>query len=258
MSYILIFIFGLVIGSFLNVVICRLNTKEKILVARSKCPECGAFLKWYDLIPIFSFLIQKGRCRYCHKKISWQYIIIEIITAYLFLLIFNFQFSIFNEFSIYQFSNLIFYLIIYCFLIIIFVYDLKTYLIPDKIVYPAIIISLIFRLFSIPEFWNYFLSALIPSAFFLLLILVSRGKWMGMGDVKLAFLMGLVLGWPNIFIALMLAFCFGAIIGIFLILFGKKKMKSQIPFGPFLSGATIVVMIFDLELFYFFEKLLYY
>ena len=254
MFFIFIFILGLIIGSFLNVVICRLETKESIFFARSNCPKCRAILRWYDLIPILSFLIQKGKCRYCKKKISWQYFIIEVTTACLFLLIYYFFVLSSSE----QILNLIFYLIIICFLLIIFAYDLRHYIIPDKIVFPAIIIGLIYRLNSISEIGNYILSAFIPAVFFLSLIIISKGKWMGLGDVKLAFLMGLILGWPGILIALLIAFFSGAIIGICLILFGEKGFKSQIPFGPFLSGATILVMLFGSKLFHWFEVLLYF
>ena len=146
MSYFLIFIFGLIIGSFLNVVICRLKTKESIFFTRSKCPKCGVVLKWYDLIPVLSFLIQKGKCSYCRGKISLQYPIVEIITGLLFLQIFNFKFLILNEFLILNYLNLFYYFLIISFLIIIFVYDLRHYIIPDKIVFPAIIIAVIFNL----------------------------------------------------------------------------------------------------------------
>ena len=228
--------FGLTIGSFLNVVICRLETNESILISRSHCPKCKVILKWYDLIPVFSFIFCKGRCRYCDKKIIWQYPMVEIITGLLFLLIFNFQFSIFN---------LIYYLIIISFLIIIFVYDLKYYLILDKVIFPAIIIVGIFNFLISPEGWQFsILSAFGASLFFLLLVLVSKGKWMGLGDVKFAFLMGLILSWPNILLGLFLSFFSGAIIGIILILFGKKGLKSQIPFGPFLVGATVLIMLY--------------
>ena len=262
MLYILIFIFGLTIGSFLNVIICRLETKKSIFFARSHCPKCGAILKWYDLIPIISFLIQKNRCRYCKKKISWQYPMVEIITGLLFLLIFFFNFAQDKNF---HFINLSYYLIIVCFLIIIFVYDLRHYIIPDKIVFPGIIIALIYN------FLNYgllntdyrlllinLLSAFLASGFFLSLVLISKGKWMSLGDVKLVFLMGIILGWPSISFALLLSFFSGAIIGISLILFGKKGLKSQIPFGPFLSGATILVILLGSRLFYWFEALLYF
>ena len=256
--YLLIFIFGLIIGSFLNVVIFRLETEKSIFFARSECPKCGVVLKCNDLIPVLSFLIQKGKCRYCSKKISWQYPVVEIITALLFLFVILSQ----QTKNLYLLDpsltfRMTFYLIIICFLIIIFVYDLRHYIIPDKIVFPAIIIGLAYRLIYISEIGSYILSAFIPAIFFLSLILISKGKWMGLGDVKLAFLMGLILGWPNILIAFLIAFFSGAIVGIFLILFGKKGFKSQIPFGPFLSGATILVMFFGSKLFYWFEALLF-
>jgi len=235
MIYFLIFIFGLAIGSFLNVVIFRLGTNESILVGRSHCPKCGAILKWYDLIPALSFLIQKGKCRYCEKKISFQYPIVEIITGFLFVLILS-KFGLDSLITYYL-------LLISCFLIVIFVYDLKNYLILDKIVFPAIIIVLFYQILM-GNFLNPFLSALLASGFFLSLVLISKGKWMGMGDVKFAILMGLILGWPNILLALFLSFFSGAIIGIVLILFGKKGLKSQIPFGPFLVGSTILIMLY--------------
>ena len=176
MIYVLIFIFGLCIGSFLNVVICRLKTKESIFIGRSYCPKCRAVLKWYDLIPVLSFLIQKGKCRYCNKNISWQYPIIEITTACLFLLIFNFKFLIFKQFLIFNFINLIYFWFIVSILIIIFVYDLKHYIIPDKIIYPAIIVALIFN-FSAKggpaSGWQFsILSALAASLFFLVIVFI--------------------------------------------------------------------------------------
>lgn len=240
MFYFFIFIIGLSVGSFLNVVIFRLETGESIVFQRSHCRQCGAVLRWYDLIPLLSFALALGKCRYCGRKINWQYPAVEIATGLLFLLIFDI-------------SNLFiacYLLLITCFLIIIFVYDLKRYIIPDKIIYPAILIAFLFNLFNyglrITNYGllSYFLAAILASSFFLSLVLISKGKWMGAGDVKLAFLMGLVLGWPNILTALFLAFLFGAIVGVALIIFGKKGLKSQIPFGPFLAGATILVMLF--------------
>jgi len=234
--YVVIFIFGLIVGSFLNCVIYRLEEGKSFLKGRSFCPHCKHKLIWQDLIPIFSFLILRGKCRYCQKKISWQYPTIEIATGLLFLSIFIFHFSIFN-------------LIIACFLIIIFVYDLKHYIIPDKVIYPAIIIALIFNfqfliVNEFPIFKFSILSALGAAAFFLLIVLISRGKWMGVGDIKLAFLMGLILGFPNILVALFLAFFIGAIIGIGLLIIGKKTLKSEVPFGPFLVVGTFLAMFF--------------
>jgi len=224
--YIFLFLFGLVVGSFLNVVISRFPTKESILKNRSHCPFCQKKLTWFELVPILSFIIQRGKCRHCGKKISWQYPLVEFFTGLIFLLIFIYKLPVF-------------YFLIACFLIILFLYDLKHYLVPDKIVYPAIIITFIYRLF---EDFNYLLAALIGGAFFLAIVLISRGRWMGMGDVKIGFLMGLILGLSYLFTALFLAFLSGAIISVILIILKKKTLQSEIPFAPFLIGATFITI----------------
>ena len=234
--YFVIFLFGLIVGSFLNCVIYRLEKGESFLRGRSYCPNCKHILDWQDLIPLFSFLILKGKCRYCSQKISLQYPLVEIATGLLFLLIFNFQFSIFNY-------------LIACFLIVIFVYDLKHYIIPDKVIYPAIIFALIFNFqFLISNQFSIFnysiLSAIGMAIFFLTIVLISRGKWMGWGDVKMVFFMGLFLGSPKILVALFLAFFIGASVGLILIFLGKKTLKSEVPFGPFLVTGTFLAMFF--------------
>ena len=263
MIYLLIFIFGLAIGSFLNVVIYRLKTKEPISNSRSHCMKCKTILNWYDLIPVFSFIFYKGKCHYCGKKISWQYPIIEVVTGLLFVfVILNNSSVIPNIFSVIPakagiqtwiigsspimtiFAGMTFELIIISLLIVIFVYDLKHYIIPDKIVFPGIIISLLYQVFN-NNFYYPILAGLLASGFFLFLVLITKGKGMGLGDVKFVFLMGLILSWPNIIIALFLSFLFGAIIGILLIIIGKKKLKSQVPFGPFLVGSTIITMFYS-------------
>ena len=228
-SYLVIFLFGLIVGSFLNSIIYRLSTGESFLFKRSSCPHCKHQLGWQDLIPIFSFLILKGKCRYCSQKISLQYPLIELATGLLFVSFFIFHFSFFI-------------FIIACFLIIIFVYDLKYYLIPDKIIYPAIAIALLYNVLYSYFILNTIYAAFGAAAFFLTIVLISRGKWMGVGDIKLAFFMGLLLGWPNILVALFLAFFIGAIIGVGLIVTGKKTLKSEVPFGPFLVAGTFIAM----------------
>ncbi len=235
MSFFLIFILGLSVGSFINAIIYRLKKKKPISFDRSHCPYCRVSLKWPDLIPIVSFILLSGKCRYCRKKISFQYPLVELMTGLLFLMTFySFGYSLIT----------FYYLTIISLLIIIFVYDLKYYLIPDKIVYPAVIIAFLYLFFE-KDFISHFLSAILASGFFLLLVLVSKGKWMGLGDVKLAFLMGLILGWPGILIALFISFFSGAVIGLTLIVLGKKKMKSEIPFGPFLAGSTVLVIFLN-------------
>jgi len=235
------------VGSFLNCVIYRLEKNESFLKGRSFCPHCKHILGWQDLIPVLNFFILKGKCRYCHQKISIQYPIVEIATGLLFLLIFNFQFQISKQFLIFNLLNLFYYWIIASFLVVIFVYDLRHYIIPDKIIYPAIALTLIFNFkFLIFKQFQIFkssiLSALGASAFFLLIFLISRGKWLGFGDVKLGFFMGLFLGFPNILVALFFSFFIGAIIGVGLIISGKKTLKSEVPFGPFLVSGTFLAL----------------
>ncbi|MCK4592371.1 prepilin peptidase [Candidatus Parcubacteria bacterium] len=268
--YIIIFIFGLAVGSFLNVVIFRLENGEKIVNDRSKCLHCKHILAWYDLIPVLSFIFLRGRCRYCGERISWQYPLVELGTGTLFLLIFNFS-AQGGPASGWQFLPLLFWFYIVSSLTVIFIYDLKHYIIPDKIIYPAIIVTFIYKLFEIWNFghWNLFgilnlpaqgwsalggeignliivfnsfIAAIFTSAFFLSIVLLTRGRGMGGGDVKLGFLMGLILGWPLVLAALFLSSILGSMVGIFLIFIGKKKMKSMIPFGPFLVLGTFIAL----------------
>lgn len=259
MIELLIFIFGAAIGSFLNVVICRLETGEDIVKKRSHCVQCGHVLAWHDLIPIISFLWLRVKCRYCKKPISWQYPLVEMATGILFVAIFWYLgFETWNLFRIFPLCSLLY---VICSLIVIFVYDLRHYIIPDAVLFPAIGAALVYRIFdalainnpSAPPLnlrggwaglYPYLFSALGAAAFFLFLVLITRGKGMGRGDVKLAFLMGLVLGWPNILLALFLAFCLGSLAGVGLIIAGKKTMKSQIPFGPFLILGTMAALFF--------------
>ena len=242
--YSIVFILGLAVGSFLNCVIYRLEKNKSFLKGRSFCPYCKHVLKLQDLIPVFSFLILKGKCRYCRKKISWQYPLVEIATGLLFVFILNYELGIMN-YEILDFGfilNFLFLILTFSFLILIFVYDLKHYIIPDKVVYPAIIISFVYLIavYDMRLMMYAFLSAVFASGFFLFIVLISQGRWMGLGDVKLAFFMGLFLGFPNILVALFFAFLIGAIIGIGLILKGKKSLKSEVPFGPFLIIGTFI------------------
>jgi len=238
------FLFGLAAGSFLNSVIYRLDTGESLIKTRSHCPHCKKTLSWMELIPVVSFILQKGRCKHCKKPISWQYPLVEIATGLLFILV-----------AFYNFNFIVtcYLLLVICFLIIIFVYDLKHYIIPDQVVYPAIVLAFGFRILNLFENWklkienldpllNFVLAAILAGAFFLVIVLISRGKWMGMGDVKLAVFMGLVLGWPKIILALFLAFLIGAFVSVILMILKKKTLKSEIPFGPFLAAATILTL----------------
>jgi prepilin signal peptidase PulO-like enzyme (type II secretory pathway) len=253
--YFSIFIFGLVVGSFLNCVIYRLETGESFLKGRSYCPHCEHVLSWKDLIPIFSFLILKGKCRYCKKKISLQYPLVELFTGILFAFTtYNLQPTTPQETII-----LAFQLFVVSCLVIIFVFDLKHYLIPDKIIYPAITIAFLNRILTsniehltltsnIEHLTSNLILGIFPSLFFLAIILISHETWMGLGDFKLSILMGIFLTWPKILVALFFAFFSGAAVGLFLIFLKRKTMKSQIPFAPFLVSGTFFAMFFGNEI----------
>ncbi len=226
---------GLCIGSFLNVLIFRWHENKSPLRGRSQCPDCHKTLRWFELIPVLSFLLQKGRCRHCQKQISWQYPLVEIATAILFVLVF-FQYSIFN---IQYFINLF----IICVLVVIFVYDLRFGEIPHIFTWPIVAILLLWNLFSTDkQVGNLIAGILIGGSWFAFQYFVSRGRWIGGGDIGLGALMGAILGWPSILVALFLAYVSGAIICLPLLLLKKKALKSAIPFGVFLVPATFITL----------------
>jgi leader peptidase (prepilin peptidase) / N-methyltransferase len=248
----LIFIFGLAVGSFLNVLADRLPREETVIKGRSHCEKCKKNLKWCDLIPLLSFIFLKGKCRYCKTHLSFYYPFVELVTGTLFLIttIFilkNSQSPTVNSQSL---ISLAYYLYIVSSLIVIFFADLKYGIIPDKVVFPAILISIIYLVFnnSYLLFPN-FLSAISACLFFLSLFLITKGRGMGFGDVKFAFLMGLILGYPNIIISLYIAFLTGAIIGCILIIWKRKKLfGTSIPFGPFLVAGTFLALFWGADI----------
>jgi len=275
----LLFVLGLAVGSFLNVLIDRIPQGQSPFKGRSYCDKCKKTLKWYDMIPVLSFLILKGKCRYCRTHISFYYPLVEFITGVMFVIVFAYvyglrstdyglSFSILNSpFGLAQggqFSTFLYYLFILPSFIVIFFTDLKYGIIPDKIVYPSVVIFTIYHLSILPSaslragnfpfglaqggqfsIFNYLLSGIGAFIFFLVLFLITKGKGMGFGDVKLAFLLGLFLGFPKILAALYLAFLTGALIGSILIIWRKKKLKGgTIPFGPFLIIGTVLSLFF--------------
>jgi len=251
--YILIFIFGLSIGSFINAFVFRFKNNLSISKARSICPKCKKQLKWQHNIPLLSFIFLYGKCAYCKQKISSQYPIVELITGILFLISFINVLNNFNELlSNYFVILVIFYWIVISFLIIIFLYDLKYMLIPDKISITAIVVIFILQgiliLFKndfsllITHYSLLLLSAIIISSFFLLQFLISKGKWIGGGDIRLGFLMGIILGWPLGLVALFLSYIIGSLTAIPLLIIKNKTLKSEIAFGTFLCTATLIVL----------------
>jgi len=251
--FFLIFFFGLIIGSFINVLIYRLP-RDLSLNGRSYCPKCKKKISWYDNIPLVSFLLLKGKCRKCHSPISLQYPLVELLTGVLFVTSFFLLINSNSEFRI-QNSELGFWItLLYTFWIVsaflaIFIIDLKHQIIPDQILYSSLfVVSFYEFIIHHSSFTIHLISAVAGFIFFYFLYKITKGKGMGFGDVKLVFLMGLVLGYPNIILALYLAFLTGATAGVILILARLKKLKQPIAFGPFLSLATIVSYFLGTEI----------
>ena len=238
----LIFLIGLCIGSFLGVIIFRLDKKAGLFIGRSECQKCGKRLKWHDLFPVLSYVLLMTRCRNCKGKISPVYPLTELITAFYFLFFYVFYKPVFGVEDFY------YLLIITSFIALIF-FDYLYFLLPDKIILPLIIISVVFNyFFRWPEFMGLLLSSLVLGGIFAIIHLVSKGEWVGFGDIKLLFLVGLVLGYPLGFLSMILSVWIAALVGIGLIIFGKANRKTALPFGSFLSGVSILIIIFQNEI----------
>lgn len=282
-------ILGLVLGSFVKALADR-SLKGKSFWGRSYCPKCKKTLRYYDLFPILSFISTKGRCRYCHNKIGFEYPLMELVMgvliAYLFsqysnnfqLLISEFKFQVSDIYAVsILISNLFFKIFFICVLVVLFLTDLKKMFIPDRIILPSIKIGFIFSLvlsvykvgylyyflnntlfgkyllshsdyfqrhafYTLEPFLYSIMIGLLIGGFFWGLIIITKGKGMGGGDVKLGAFMGLMLGFPQAVLAILLSFISGAIFSIFLILLGKKSFGQTIPFGPFLVLGSLVVL----------------
>lgn len=273
-------IFGIVLGSFTKVLADR-SLNYKSFWGRSFCPKCKKTLKWYNLFPLVSYIVQKGKCSFCGKKIGASYPLTELFLGLIVGILFSTSYSRFpglNDpipLSIFL-ADLIFKVFFIVILIALALTDLKKYFIPDRIIIPAIKIALViltiitaFRVWYLyyflsltelgklllPPHSDYFqrhaldiiyplLSGVITggvvATFFILLIMITRGKGMGGGDVKLGGFIGFCLGFPNGVLAIMLGFIIGAVTSLLLILFGKKKFKEIIPFGPFLVLGALI------------------
>lgn len=261
---ILFFLFGAVIGSFLNVIIYRYHT-EKSVLGRSACMSCQNKLRWYELVPLLSFFALKGRCKSCKTKISRQYPIVELLSGVVFaMLFFKFQDLFFLNLIHFTISY-VYYAVAFSILLVISVYDWKHKIIPDGLaaIFGAIAFVSVF-LFTGDSFYPHMpqtlelLSGVILALPFGLIWLLSRGAWMGLGDAKLqlgiGWLLGLTLGLSGV----VLAFWSGALVGVLLIVFSKlysklfptkHSLKSEIPFAPFLAMGALIAFVFEVMLF---------
>ena len=227
---ILILIYGLLIGSFLNVLIYRTPRDESIAFPGSHCPTCNHKLSWYDNIPLFSYLFLKGSCSYCNAKISVQYPLIEALNAIIYIVLFlRLSFSL----------TFIFYALVSSVLIAIAIIDLKEQIIPDSLVISIIVLTILYKVLNYflynesSEILESVLGFLVAGGLFLAIAIFSRGG-MGGGDVTLISALGFILGIKQILLVIFLSFLYGAIISIFLLSTKLKTRKDPIPFGPFI------------------------
>lgn len=253
--YLLVFfLLGSAVGSFLNVVIDR-TTRGESIKGRSYCDHCRATLSTLDLIPILSFVALGARCRYCKKPLKWQYPAIEFITASLFTLS-TFMLVGGGNFNL---ITLFYYLLIVSVLIVVAVVDFRYYLIPTTFVYTASLVALFYNFIFLSQsaFLEHTVAAFLVALFFLIIILVTRGKGMGQGDIVLGFLIGLVLGYAATAVALFLAFLLGAVVSIGLIAFGKKRFGQTVPFAPFLISGFFISLYWQAQIIDWYFQVLY-
>jgi prepilin signal peptidase PulO-like enzyme (type II secretory pathway) len=238
---ILFAILGLVVGSFLNVCIDRLPQNKSIAYPPSHCEACQHKLAVKDLIPVFSYLRLRGRCRYCQASIPRKLMWVELATAVIFALLY-WHYGLSAELGVMAFYA--------CLFIIIFVIDLEHSLILNKVVYPGMVAALLLALYPWPWFSESIgmrvayaaLGGAAGFAIFLLIAIVSRGG-MGWGDVKLAALIGLATGFPLVFVAIIMAAILGGIVAVALLVTKKRNRREMIPFGPFLALAAMVTLL---------------
>ncbi len=234
------FLLGLCFGSFLNALVWRTWQNIRITHGRSMCPSCHRQLAWWENIPLFSFIALGGRCLVCKNNISRQYPIVEFSIGVAFVIV-----ALMRENAItFVTPELVRDWVLVLNLAFIFLYDLNHGEILDSSTIPT---SLLLFLFSWSLGWQTWpdmaLGAVVGAGFFWLQYIMSKGKWVGGGDIRLGLLMGIILGWPNILFALMLAYVLGAIVSLVLVALKKKDLKSETPFGTYLAVATFVAMM---------------
>ncbi len=284
----ILFVFGLLFGSFFNVVTIRYNPEKEALMSpriingRSRCPSCSQTLRWFDLFPLFSFLFLKGKCRVCSNSISKQYPIVEFLTGCIFLGVplfinyfFGFSNSVFFSLSApwWQYAISLLWIVVFCIFLLMVIIDLKHFIIPNGLnlllgVVGVLYTGLIFFVRDdLPLFYNSFIrhyamifsptenflyghlfGFLAGGLFFILLVLFTLGRGIGIGDVKLALALGVLLGWPDIILATMLSFMIGGVVSGGLVLIQKKHLKEKVPFAPFFIVGVLLVIFFGYDL----------
>lgn len=238
--YIFAFMFGAIVGSFLNVCICRLPRGESVVFPSSRCPDCGTRIPFYDNIPILSYIFLRGRCRFCQGKISIQYLLVELINALLTL----FLFMKFGP----TFAFLVLFLFC-CAMVVITFIDLEHQIIPDVISLPGIVAGFACSFF-IPQLgWKGSLIGILVGGGSLYLVaflyhFFTGKEGMGGGDIKLLAMMGAFFGWKSVMFIIFVSSLIGSVIGVTIMLIQKKDGKLAIPFGPFLASGAILYIFF--------------
>ncbi len=227
-----IFALGLVLGSFYNVVVYRLPRKLSLIKPGSSCPKCGHWLGAGELVPVFSFLWQKGSCKKCGNRISWRYPLVELSTGLGFFVIMRYSSSP---------AELLVGLVFFSLLLVLALIDLEHKLLPNVLTLPGIVVGLLFALLGwTGTFWASVLGAGVGFLLMFLIALISRGG-MGMGDVKLMAMIGAFLGWKSVFYVLFGASLLGSVGGILYLYITKQDRKTPIPFGPSMAVAALVL-----------------
>lgn len=236
-AYIIIFVCGLILGEFANLLIDRLPEKDDELFKGFHCSKCGSNIKWYDTIPLVSYILLKGRCRHCEAKISIQYMLVDLINGLGYILVFFV--SGFNVLSA-------LYCLAFTILMVVSVIDWRTYEIPPILNLMIGILGIIRIILDFSNLLEYLIGFCVVSGFLFLLFVVTRGRGIGGGDIKLMAAAGLFIGWKNIILALALGSILGSIIHIVLM---KTCKKDQVlAFGPYLSAGIVIAMLFGNQL----------
>jgi prepilin signal peptidase PulO-like enzyme (type II secretory pathway) len=234
--YAFLFLFlGIILGSFINAWVWRIENDLSVVKGRSMCPHCKHTLAWYDLIPVLSYVALKGKCRYCKAKISRQYPIIELTTGLLFMS----TYILLSPASIQGWVQLGIILLISILLVAAYIYDAKHMELPEIFMLPAIALGLLY--FGLNIFWQGYI-AMITQAIALGLFIIaytalwyfSKGQWLGAGDIRLAAIMGLFLVPKQLVVGIFAAYLVGSVYGVSVLIKSKKKQGIKVPFGPFL------------------------
>jgi len=277
--YAILFLAGLGFGSFLNVVSVRFNPEKPVfdlknIGGRSHCPYCRKTLHWYELVPLVSFFIQGGKCRSCAHKLSCQYPGVEFLSGLIFVAVpfflFPAQYFLFSGY--YRMGFCLIWILALLVLLLVSIIDFRRFLIPDGLIWSLLFLGLALnflesrisglKLFELSflrhyallfgwqnNIWlNHLFAALAASVFFALMFYLGKGKIMGGGDIKLGFVLGLLLGWPDILMVIFIAFLLGGIVGLALMLSRKRTMKDFLPFAPFLAVGVILTVFFGYQI----------